>query len=92
MNTFSGFEWDIKNIVDYGMLLGCMNRNETGEGISKATRPADVQYQILYISNCKSSSRIWVWLWCFSVKYKNISQLLKIIFQNASHTGKLTSI
>jgi len=74
------------------MFLGCMNRNETGEDIFKTTRIADIQYQMLCISNCKSNGQIWIWLWYVSVKYKNISKLLKIIFQNTIHTGKQTSI
>jgi hypothetical protein len=92
MSTCSGFAFNIKNIVVCGVLLGCMNRNETGEGISKTTRTARIEYQILCFINCESCGQIWVWLWCVSVKYKNISQLLKIIFQNTSHTGKETSI
>lgn len=75
-----------------GLLLGYKNRNETGEGIAKTTRIEDIQYQILCINNCKSSGQLLVWLQCASVKYKKISQLLKIIFQNTSRTVKLTSI
>ena len=58
MSTCSGFGYNIKKNVVCGMLLECMNRNETVEGNSKTTIFADIQYQIMCISKQKKWSNL----------------------------------